>query len=141
MIRSAAHLGVTVAAVEYRLAPEHPYPASLEDCYAVLTWLAGPPAVDPNRIAVGGASAGGGLSGLPAAWVWGGTADLFHDEDLGYGRHACRATSSSSRRLPWLRRCRRESSCVTGVLRQPGRIPTRTLTQRETPEVSTTPNG
>jgi acetyl esterase/lipase len=55
-------LGITVASVEYRLAPEHPYPASLEDCDSALAWLAGLPAVDPARIAIGGASAGGGLA-------------------------------------------------------------------------------
>jgi acetyl esterase/lipase len=55
-------LGITVASVEYRLAPEHPYPAPLQDCYAVLTWLAALPAVDPGRVAIGGASAGGGLA-------------------------------------------------------------------------------
>ena len=60
--RFASTLGVTVASVEYRLAPQHPYPAGLEDCYAALTWLAGLPAVDPGRVAIGGASAGGGLA-------------------------------------------------------------------------------
>jgi acetyl esterase/lipase len=60
--RFARDVGVTVAAVDYRLAPEHPYPAPLEDCYAALTWLAALPAVDPARIAIGGASAGGGLA-------------------------------------------------------------------------------
>ncbi|ETW22158.1 esterase [Mycobacterium gastri 'Wayne'] len=55
-------LGITVASVEYRLAPEHPYPAPLEDCYSALCWLATLPAVDPDRIAIGGASAGGGLA-------------------------------------------------------------------------------
>lgn len=60
--RFAARLGVTVAAVQYRLAPRHPYPAALEDCYTALTWLAGLPAVDPARVAIGGASAGGGLA-------------------------------------------------------------------------------
>jgi acetyl esterase/lipase len=60
--RFARRLGVTVASVDYRLAPEHPYPASLDDCYTALTWLAGLPAVDPARVAIGGASAGGGLA-------------------------------------------------------------------------------
>ena len=55
-------LCITVAAVRYRLAPEHPYPIPLEDCYRVLTWLAGLPGVDADRIAIGGASAGGGLT-------------------------------------------------------------------------------
>jgi acetyl esterase/lipase len=60
--RFSSRLGMTVASVEYRLAPEHPYPAPLEDCYSALTWLAGLPAVDRNRVAIAGASAGGGLA-------------------------------------------------------------------------------
>lgn len=60
--RFARTLGITVASVEYRLAPEHPYPAPLEECYSALRWLAALPAVDPRRIAIGGASAGGGLA-------------------------------------------------------------------------------
>jgi acetyl esterase/lipase len=51
--------GVAVAAVDHRLAPEHPYPIPVEDCYAALRWLADQPWVDRGRVAVGGASAGG----------------------------------------------------------------------------------
>ncbi len=60
--RFSTRLGITVASVDYRLAPEHPYPAPLEDCYSALTWLAGLPSVDPRAVAIGGASAGGGLA-------------------------------------------------------------------------------
>ena len=60
--RFARELGVTVAAVDYRLAPEYTYPIPLEDCYGALRWLADLPGVDPARIAVAGASAGGGLA-------------------------------------------------------------------------------
>lgn len=60
--RFSKSLGITVASVDYRLAPQHPYPAPLEDCYSALIWCAGLPAVDPDRVAIGGASAGGGLA-------------------------------------------------------------------------------
>lgn len=58
----ADDLGIVVASVDYRLAPEHPYPTPLDDCYRGLRWLAEQPDVDPERIAVGGNSAGGGLA-------------------------------------------------------------------------------
>jgi acetyl esterase/lipase len=60
--RFSRELGITVASVEYRLAPEHRYPAALDDCYSALTWLTRLPAVDPARLAIGGASAGAGLA-------------------------------------------------------------------------------
>jgi hypothetical protein len=55
-------LGITVAAPAYRLAPEHPYPAALQDLYAALKWLVSLPSVDPGKVAIGGESAGGGLA-------------------------------------------------------------------------------
>ena len=57
--------GVVVVAVDYRLAPEHPYPAALDDSYAVLQWAAGKGdeyGIDPERLGVLGESAGGGLA-------------------------------------------------------------------------------
>lgn len=60
--RLANRLGAVVAAVDYRLAPEHPYPAALDDCYSALEWLAANPEVDHGRIVIAGVSAGGGLA-------------------------------------------------------------------------------
>ncbi|MFE4499662.1 alpha/beta hydrolase [Rhodococcus sp. NPDC056743] len=60
--RIATQLGAVAASVEYRLAPQHRYPAPLEDCYTALLWLAEQHDVDSSRIAVAGESAGGGLA-------------------------------------------------------------------------------
>lgn len=61
----ADRLGVAVVSVGYRLAPEHPHPAPIEDCYDALRWMsehARELAIDPARIGLYGASAGGGLA-------------------------------------------------------------------------------
>ena len=65
MSQLVKRIGCVTVSVDYRLAPEHPFPAPVEDCYAGLKWLfahAGELGVDPSRIAIGGASGGGGLA-------------------------------------------------------------------------------
>jgi len=61
----ADHCNCTVFSVDYRLAPEHPFPAGPNDCYATLAWImndAEALGIDKNRVAMGGASAGSGMA-------------------------------------------------------------------------------
>jgi len=67
--RLARDLRAVVVSPDYRMSPEHPFPASLDDCMTALYWMranADELGIDPDRIAVTGASAGGGLAAAVA---------------------------------------------------------------------------
>jgi acetyl esterase len=67
--RVANALGAVVVSVDYRLAPEHKFPAAIDDAYAALTWVAEHSAelrIDPSRLVVAGDSAGGNVAAVLA---------------------------------------------------------------------------
>ena len=71
-LETAERIGATLISIGYRLAPEHPYPAQINDAYAGLLWVADHAdelGIDPERIVVTGYSAGGGLSAALALTV------------------------------------------------------------------------
>ena len=65
----ANHSGCIVVSVDYRLAPEHKFPAAVEDCFATILWISeygNTIGIDRDRIAIGGESAGGNLAAVVA---------------------------------------------------------------------------
>jgi len=126
--RLANAAGCKVVSIDYRLAPEHKFPAPLDDCYAALEWVAANGAshgIDPSKLAVGGDSAGGNLaaavalrardendsknpyvspllakdlSGLPAAVVYTAEFDPLRDEGEAYAKRLKEAGVSVSQK-------------------------------------------
>jgi acetyl esterase/lipase len=112
----ARRLGATVLSLEYRVAPEDPYPAALHDCAAAYRFLhdhAAALGVDPARVVIGGNSAGGGLAaalalylhdhGLPAPRLQVLVYPMLDDrtvEDPAYAAHL-RVWNTVSNRLGW----------------------------------------
>ncbi len=95
--------GCVVLAVDYRLAPEHPFPAAVEDAAAAFRWAsaeAGSLGIDPNRLAVGGDSAGGNLAAVVAQMARDGTLPACDFQLLLYPATDLAANTPSYARVP-----------------------------------------
>ncbi len=113
----AANAGVGVLSIDYRLAPEHPFPAAADDSVAALAWAfenAERLGFDPQRIAVGGDSAGGNLAAVAALAAKAGEAPMPAFQLLIYpvcdyaGKHPSYATFSdgyllTEAKMDWFR--------------------------------------
>lgn len=103
LCRRLANLaGICVVAVDYRLAPEHRYPAALHDACAALRWVAdnaGELAIAPQRIGIGGDSAGGNLAAVIALMARDGNAPPLIHQALLYPVVDLTAGSDSYRRV------------------------------------------
>jgi acetyl esterase len=105
--RIAKHAGVIVLAVDYRLGPEHRFPAAVDDCLAATRWAfanAESLGADPARVAVGGDSAGGNLAAVVAlalrdAWRIDPRAPMPRMQLLVYPATDLRRTTASHRTL------------------------------------------
>ena len=100
--RLANGAGICVVAVDYRLAPEHPFPAALDDAAAALSWIATQAQalrIDEKRIAVGGDSAGGNLAAVLALMAREGSVPTLVHQMLLYPALDLTASSDSYRRI------------------------------------------
>jgi acetyl esterase/lipase len=112
--RFVQRLGVTVVSLDYRLAPQHPYPAALGDCMAAYRFVHASSAelgVDPARVVIGGASAGGGLAaalalrivdeGAPAPALQLLVYPMIDDQNVGPREGTFRVWDPASNRVGW----------------------------------------
>jgi acetyl esterase len=103
LCRTVANVaGICVVAVDYRLAPEHRFPAALDDSVAALRWVAdhaGDLSIAPQRIGIGGDSAGGNLAAVLALMARDGDAPPLVHQALLYPVTDLRAASASYQRV------------------------------------------